>query len=333
MSAPAEKAATPPLDRNTRQDTAKALAIFLMIVTILYFGKEVVLPVTLALLLAFILAPLADLLMRWHLGRVPSALLGVIFALGVVVAVGSVIGAQIANLADELPQYTRTIQAKVGKVKHYTTDQLSKWADRLGPQIKLEAGPAAPEQGRQSQPQAATAAPSQPQRESPFAVVGHYIPSILSPLATIGIVFVVTIFALLQREDLRNRLIRLVGSDDLPRRSQLGDEIVGAQFQPNDPVGRLGIAGQDHQPAQEATPQPSDHRQAVELAKELIEDHDVRRPHRNPVERLFHRSAGLDREAMDAEIGRQLGGECVVVIDKQYVTGGKLLPHAMPLPW
>jgi predicted PurR-regulated permease PerM len=219
MSAPAEQAATSPLRKTIQPDAAKTLAIFLMIVAILYFGKDVVLPITLALLLAFILAPLVNLLTRWHLGRVLSTLLGVIFALGVIVAVGSVIGAQIASLTDELPQYTKTIQTKVEKVKHYTTDQLSKWADKLGPQLKAETEPAAPappqvQQNDQHAPAVAAPQPQQP-KESPFAIASHYISSVLSPLATTGIVLVVTIFALLQREDLRNRLIRLVGSDDL----------------------------------------------------------------------------------------------------------------------
>lgn len=198
-----------------KPDTAKALAIFLMIVAILYFGREVVLPITLALLLAFILAPLVNLLMRWHLGRVPSVLLGVIFALGVIVAVGSVIGAQIATLTDDLPQYTKTIQTKVEKVKHYTTGRLSQWAEKLGPQLKPEAAPAT-DQGQPGQPPTlVTQAPQQQPKETPFAIFSRYISSILSPLATVGIVLIVTIFTLLQREDLRNRLIRLIGSDDL----------------------------------------------------------------------------------------------------------------------
>jgi predicted PurR-regulated permease PerM len=216
MAPPAPKAAKP-LAKTAQPDATKALAIFLMIVSILYFGKEVLLPVTLALLLAFILAPLVNLLTRWHLGRVPSVLLGVVFALGVIVAVGSVIGTQIANLTDDLPQYTRTIQAKADKIKDYTTGRLSKWAERLGPQIRPETGPPASASGQgqlTQQPPPPAAQPPQP-KESPFAIASRYVSSVLSPLATLGIVFVVTVFALLQREDLRNRLIRLIGSDDL----------------------------------------------------------------------------------------------------------------------
>jgi predicted PurR-regulated permease PerM len=219
MSAPAEPATLPtaPLLKKTEPDPAKILAVFLMIVATLYFGKDVLLPITLALLLAFILAPLVNLLTRLHLGRVPSVLLGVIFALGVVVAIGSVIGSQIASLTDDLPQYTKTIQSKVEKIKHSTTGQLAKWADKLGPQLKPDAAPAAADQGQgqTGQPQSVALAQPPQAKESPFAIATRYISNILSPLATLGIVFVVTVFALLQREDLRNRLIRLLGSSDL----------------------------------------------------------------------------------------------------------------------
>jgi predicted PurR-regulated permease PerM len=218
MSVSAEATAVPkPLPKSAKPDPAKILAIFLMLVVALYFGKEVLLPVTLALLLAFILAPLVGLLTRLHFGRVPSVLLGVIFALGVVVAIGSVIGAQIANLSDDLPQYTKTIQAKVDTVKNYSTRRLSHWADKLGPQLgKPAPAPNAPgpDQGQSNQPQAAVLQQQAPQL-SPTALAERYVSSVLSPLATIGIVFVVAVFALLQREDLRNRLIRLIGSDDM----------------------------------------------------------------------------------------------------------------------
>jgi len=215
MSEQASVTAAPkPSPRTAKPDPVKILAISLMLVATLYFGKEVLIPITLALLLAFILAPLVDLLTRWHVGRVLSVLLGVIFALGVVVAIGSVIGAQIANLSDDLPQYAKTVQAKVDTVKNYSTGRLSKWADRLGPHAAKPApDPNAPA-SNQPQPQAAVVQQQQPQL-SPTALAERYVSSVLSPLATIGIVFVVAVFALLQRQDLRNRLIRLIGSDDM----------------------------------------------------------------------------------------------------------------------
>ena len=53
-------------------DTSKGMTVFVLTVTTLYFGKEVLVPITLALLLAFILEPLVAILRRAHFGRVPS---------------------------------------------------------------------------------------------------------------------------------------------------------------------------------------------------------------------------------------------------------------------
>jgi predicted PurR-regulated permease PerM len=194
------------------------MTLFVMIVATLYFGREVLVPVTLALLLAFILAPVVELLRRAHLGRVPSVLLGVILALGVVVAIGGVIGSQIAGLTRELPQYAGTVERKVSTIKDYTVGRLSHLTDRIG----AHGGSAAPSPEVLSDDPAAArpaaVAPLQTQQPgSPLELARRYLTPVLSPLATFGIVFVVTVFALLQREDLRDRLIRLVGSDDLHR--------------------------------------------------------------------------------------------------------------------
>jgi predicted PurR-regulated permease PerM len=198
-------------------DAARAMALFLMIVATLYFGKEVLLPITLSFVLAFILAPLVDFLKRMRLGRVPSVLVGVIFATGVIFAIGGVIGSQIADLTTDLPRYTATIKIKVSAVQNYTVGRLTKLTDRLEPRRArntASANAAASAQSSTDAPQS-TAPAAQVPELSPLALSEHYLATVLSPLATFGIVFVVTIFALLQRDDLRNRLIRLIGSDDI----------------------------------------------------------------------------------------------------------------------
>ena len=210
-------------------DAAQAMTLFVMVVATLYFGREVLVPVTLALLLAFILAPLVELLRRIGLGRVPSVLLGVIVALGVVLAIGGVIGAQIAQLTTGLPRYVSTVETKIESVKSFTVGCITQLADRIGPASKSNAG------GEPSAPASASStsapAPAQPappaatqSSSSPWSIAAGYLETVLSPLETFGIVFVVAVFALLQREDLRDRLIRLVGSDDLHRTTQAIDE-------------------------------------------------------------------------------------------------------------
>ncbi len=222
-----------PVSLAPAPDASRVMTLFVMIVATLYFGKEVLVPVTVALLLAFILAPLVDLLRRLHLGRVPSVFLGVIVALGIVLVIGGVIGTQIAELSTDIPKYVGTIETKIATVREYTVGRLTRLADSVGPQRGGTGGTATPSNPSlsgmpqpegTSQPQSgATSPPAQP-GSSPLELAERYLSPVLSPLATFGIIFVVSVFALLQREDLRDRLIRLVGSDDLHRTTLAIDE-------------------------------------------------------------------------------------------------------------
>ncbi len=219
---PAQKATA----RNLPPDASRSMTLFVMIVATLYFGKDVLVPVTLALLLAFLLAPLVGLLRRLRLGRVPAVLLGVVLALGLVLSIGTIIGTQLAELSTNIPNYIGTVEDKISTVRHYAVGHVTKLADSIGidhQTIGLDAPP--PAAPAESSPrvkgapprQAAVLAPAPPPpvEASPLALAERYLSPILSPLATFGIVFVVAVFALLQREDLRDRLIRMVGSDDL----------------------------------------------------------------------------------------------------------------------
>ncbi len=202
-------------------DAFKVTGLFLMFVVILHFGEDVLMPVTLASLLAFVLAPLVNLLRRAHLGRVPSVLLGVILAICVLVAIGGVIGTQIADLSTQLPKYASAIEAKVSAIQHLTVGRISHLADRFGAHHGAAAGsPMALPALTPAAPAAAAPAPA----TSPMKLLMTYLSPVLSPIATLGIVFVVAVFALLQREDLRDRLIRLIGSDDLHRTTVAMDE-------------------------------------------------------------------------------------------------------------
>lgn len=199
-------------------DASKGITVFVLIVVILYFGKEVLVPVTLALLLAFIIAPLVNLLRRLHLGRVPSVLLAVFLALGIVLAVGGVIGTQLADLATGLPQYAQTLETKVAKARAYTVGRISNLADQVGVHAGPNAGNGASKNSATT-PNNRTVSDTSviPTAGGPLELAQTYLAPILAPFATFGIVFIVAVFALLQREDLRDRLIRLFGSNDLHR--------------------------------------------------------------------------------------------------------------------
>ena len=203
-----------PVPPATRPHAAQGMTLFVMIVATLYFGKEVLMPITLALLLAFLLAPLVNVLRRSHLGRVPSVLLVVTLGLCVVVAIGGVIGSQIAHLTTDIPQYAATAETKISNVRNFTIGRLSEMADSVG--IK-KTKPSSPSDAATRAAPHRTPAPevAETSGSSPIELAERYLSPVLSPFATLGIVFIVAVFALLQKEDLRDRMIRLSSSNDL----------------------------------------------------------------------------------------------------------------------
>jgi predicted PurR-regulated permease PerM len=213
--------------RPKRADASKVMTVFVLIVVALYFGREVLVPVTLALLLTFLLAPAVGWFRRIHLGRVPSVVLVVTLALGVLIGIGGVIVGQLRELTSDLPNYVSAVETKVATVKLDAMGRLSHAmkvptahnASSPKPltQVTAHQGTAPPPVSPGASP-SAVAPTALPQATStPWQLAAEYISPILSPVATVGIVFVVAVFALLQREDLRDRLIRLIGSDDIHR--------------------------------------------------------------------------------------------------------------------
>ena len=218
------EAALPPLRRKEEVPPVglpglnglMTLAVCVVVVTALYVAREVFIPITLAVLLSFILAPLVGILRGWHFGRIPSVILAVLVAVGIIAFISGVIGTQVAQLAGDIPRYTTTIEGKVSAVRSLAGTRLFSVIGGLGQRIehaestvtKSDTGPAAkpPLPVELHQPPA-----------SPFVIAEQILLPVLSPLATTAIVFIVAIFILLQQEDLRDRLIRLFGTDDLHR--------------------------------------------------------------------------------------------------------------------
>lgn len=219
---------TVPSRKAPRTSSLTEVVVVVVIVLALYFGREVLIPVTLAMLLSFVLAPLVDLLRRAWLGRIVSVLLAVLLALGIILALGTAIGTQVGQLGKRLPQYQITIKRKVDALQSATVNRFSSRIESLGHQLEAS--------GRQSNanPRQSSSGPESRRRPIPVVVtqpapsalqIGEAVISpILSPLATAGIILVVTIFALLQKEDLRDRAIRLIGSGDLQRTTRALDD-------------------------------------------------------------------------------------------------------------
>ncbi|SEF12297.1 Predicted PurR-regulated permease PerM [Rhizobiales bacterium GAS191] len=227
MSDPVSKSLRPPAHVQAAETpslkTLLTLAFCVVIVAGLYLGREMLVPITLAVLLSFVLAPLVNLLRRLRLGRVPSVLLSVVLALGIVLALGGMIGNQLTDLAQQAPRYQTTILQKIEAARSMTLGRMSSIVRRLGRQLEPTSG------DRPSRPPARSADSSPGPDQKPLPVEVHQpeptplelaeriLLPVVSPLSSLAIVFVVAIFVLLQREDLRDRLIRLFGSRDLHR--------------------------------------------------------------------------------------------------------------------
>lgn len=210
-----------------------AIIVGIAVVAALYFGREVLIPVTLAFLLTFILSPLVELLRRVWLGHITSVVIAVLLALGIIVGLGSAIGTQVASLAQDIPRYEQTIEKKIVTLRDTTVKRLSQQLETLtrglngGP--AKSGAPAAPAPAAPAAPQAPAEAQTQEPAQKPVPVIvtqpsssaleigKRVITPLINPLATAGIILVVTIFALLQKEDLRDRAIRVLGSHDLQR--------------------------------------------------------------------------------------------------------------------
>jgi predicted PurR-regulated permease PerM len=199
------------------------LLVAVVVVVALYLAKTVLIPVTLAVLLSFILGPVVGLFRRLRLPKVAAVLLSVLLALTVILLIGALIGTQIADLAGSLPQYQATVMHKFEAVRSLITDRLQSIMSHFSRATMLGgrrpgglAGPPAPVLAASATGQALPVA-VEPPPPSALSLAESLLAPVLQPIETIGIVIVFAIFFLLQKEDLRDRLIRLFGSSDLHR--------------------------------------------------------------------------------------------------------------------
>lgn len=214
------------------------LAVSVVTIAALYLARDLLIPLTLAVLLSFVLAPLVRLLRRARLPWPPAVLIAVLLALAVLLAVGGVIGAQIAGLADDLPRYETTICKKIDTVQELTIGRVNRFLARIdelrGSKSALGGSSSISGGGEQSSGEGGSSDGASPDgdaaaassKTAPTTILEKFLSPVLSPLATLGIVLVITLFILLQRDDLRDRFIRLVGARDLHRTTVALDEAV-----------------------------------------------------------------------------------------------------------
>jgi predicted PurR-regulated permease PerM len=203
-----------------------------LFIAALYFGREIFEPIALAILLSFVLGPSVGLLQR---ARVPRglAVVGVVFlAFSVIFGLGTLIANQLTQLAGDLPVYQSTMREKIKSVRGVTASSgtLERAADMLQDLSReLDRPKDDKSVSRLGVPNAAGTTqpiPVEVRQPDPGALenLRTLIAPLLNPLATTGIIIIFVIFILIQREDLRNRLIRLAGSHDLQRTTAALDD-------------------------------------------------------------------------------------------------------------
>ena len=201
------------------------MAVAALIIAALYFGREIFVPLALAVLLSFVLAPFVIRLHSWRIPRTASVLLVVFFGFSIIFSLGGLMVSQATRLAAKLPGYQETLSDKVESLRGLmggsgTLGQASTVLKKL--ETELEEGNAAGQTARQK----AVPIPVEIQQPDPGALttLGKIIEPLLSPLTTTGVVVIFVAFILLQREDLRNRLVRLAGSGDIQRTTAALDD-------------------------------------------------------------------------------------------------------------
>jgi predicted PurR-regulated permease PerM len=204
-----------------------SIAVGAMIVAALYFGQEVLIPITLAVMLSFVLSPVVSILQRLRLWRAPAVIIAVLGALGLLGGIGTLIGSQAAALAVDAPRYARTIESKVQGVQGFAVAKLAAVTQSLGGSRRAPTSATSPSlTGRPAAGNEARAVPVRVIQEqtSPFTIARTVLAPILAPLETTIIVLIVAIFILMQKEDVRDRFIRLFGSNDLHRTTRAMDD-------------------------------------------------------------------------------------------------------------
>ncbi|HVW73308.1 MAG TPA: AI-2E family transporter, partial [Rhizomicrobium sp.] len=193
----------------------------------IYFGRPVLMPLALAVLTSFALAPLVALLKRLKLGNVGSVIVSLALAVVIVSSLGLFMGSQVAKLAADLPHYQTNLAMKihsvVGSATHNDTiSRLNKTINNLAEQIT--GGVKNDEDDGQTNTVKPIPVVVTRTSLAPWAMAQTVLGPLLEPLGLVALVFVFMGFILLQKDDLRDRFVRLAGSRDMQRTTVALDE-------------------------------------------------------------------------------------------------------------
>jgi predicted PurR-regulated permease PerM len=216
-----------PTTAVTASSRLLTLVSIVVVLAGLYLGRPVLIPLALAVVFAFLLSPVVELLEKCRLGRVPSALLVLVLSFGLLAAVGWEVTNQLMEIAVRLPDYQANLHHKIQAIRAPAGGDLGKATATVN-DLSNELSAATETAGSKKLGKNEAREPITVQVAAPPRNAKEYLRDLLGPLAgileTAAIVVVFTLFILIKREDLRNRLLRLAGVGQLNVMTQALDD-------------------------------------------------------------------------------------------------------------
>jgi predicted PurR-regulated permease PerM len=225
--------------KPTSSSGIRSIAILVAVVAVLYLARELLIPLAFAVILSMILTPVVTWLEKLRLGRVASALLVTVVAVAAAGGISWVIFNQLVDVANQIPVYQENISRKIEAMHTSGKGGFGKAAERvreLGKELAKasapESAPVAPpaprdRAGRRNAPNPVAGPLAVQIVEEPASelqYVGGLVKPFLGPLGVLGIVLIFSLFLLIEHNDLRNRLFRLVGLHQLNVMTQALDD-------------------------------------------------------------------------------------------------------------
>ena len=195
------------------------LGVVAISILALYVGRDILIPFAVAILLSFALGPLASRLRRWGFGRVPSVLIVVFAAVLALGCFGVLVGSQVVQLVRNLPTYQYNIHAKIRSAQSAAPG--GGMIDRAATVLRELSNDLSGEPGADGKstpaPDGRSPIPVRIEEPAPsmLSIAASIASPLLGPIGSAGLVVVFVFLMLLEREDLRSRLIRLVGGGNL----------------------------------------------------------------------------------------------------------------------
>jgi predicted PurR-regulated permease PerM len=200
------------------------LLTIVIVVAVLYFARVVFIPLALAIVLAFLLAPLVIRLRSWGLGRVPSSLIVVFLAFVGIAIIGTLVVSQMADVGRKLPGYQQNVRQKLHSIGTSSGGFITKVSRSVQSLTDELIRPASTQENRGNPEEKPVPVEIRKGPFAPMELVQGIIGSIFNAVLIALIVIVFVVFLLIQREDLRDRLIRLVGTGRVQVTTEALDE-------------------------------------------------------------------------------------------------------------